>query len=143
MEVEVREGRCLSCDRPADGRLRVAFWQEEERGRLGAHSVPLCAACHADYLTGRLSRVRVAELAHARRGYRPAEWISRIERDRLLDIACLQCGALLSGETVAGTVVRCTRCSAENLLAERVTPAGALVCTVSLRTPYRENRQDA
>jgi len=141
--MQVTGARCLRCERPADGRLRAAYWEEEERGRLGAHSAPLCPECHADFLVGKLDRVRVAELAHARRGYRPAEWIARIDRDTLLDIACLQCGALLPREAAAGQSVVCSRCDAENRFAERVTPVGVQSCTASLGTDYRENRDDA
>ena len=131
------EERCLRCDRPADGTLRAAFWEEEERGRLGARSAALCADCHADFLAGRLSRVLVAEAVHARRGYHPAEWIQRIDRDTLLDVACLQCGALLPKEAAAGEFVTCARCGAENLFGERRTAAGTQICTVSLRHPFQ------
>jgi len=131
------EVRCLRCDRPADGRLRAAYWEEEERGRLGARVATLCETCHADFLGGRLTRVQVAESAHARRGYHPAEWIQRIDRDTLLDIACLQCGTLLPCTAAAGQVVSCPRCGAENEFGDRQTAVGVQSCTVSLRHPAR------
>ena len=131
------EIRCLLCDRPADGRLRAAYWEEEERGRLGARSAPLCESCHEEFLAGRVTRVQVAEAAHAKRGYHPAEWIQRIDRDTLLDIACLQCGVLLPQEAAAGESVPCARCGAENRFGERRTAAGVQICTVSLAHPVR------
>lgn len=134
---------CLNCGRPADGRLRAAYWEEEEKGRLGAHSAPLCESCHADFLAGRLSRVAVAERAHAARGYRPAEWIERIDRDTLLDLACLQCGVLLPREAPPASSVVCTRCGAENRFAERVTVAGTHSVSASLAAPFQEGRADA
>ncbi len=134
---------CLECGRPADGRLRAAYWEEEEKGRLAARSAALCPTCHADFLAGRLSRVAIAERAHAARGYRPAEWIARIDRDTLLDIACLQCGVLLPVGSATADAVSCPRCGAENRFAERVTVAGRARVSASLRDPYREARGDA
>lgn len=134
---------CLHCGRPADGRLRAAYWEEEEKGRLGAHSAPLCESCHTDFLAGKLTRVTVAQRAHAARGYKPAEWIDRIDRDLLLDVACLQCGVLLAREAPPGGTVRCERCGAENRFAERITVAGRHSVSASLAEPFQEVRADA
>ena len=68
---------CILCGRPADGTLRIAFWQEEEKGRLSAKSAAVCESCHALFLAGELTRVEVARRDHEARGYRPAEWIDR------------------------------------------------------------------
>jgi hypothetical protein len=130
---------CIACGQPADGRLRVALWEEEEKGRLSAHSAALCAACHAEFLAGRLSRVAVARRYHEARGYRPAEWIGRIDRDALLDISCLACGILLPvGDPPPASAV-CPRCGAENRFAERQGPGGATRLTAALAAaPPRE-----
>jgi len=120
------------CGAPADGRLRVALWQEEEKGRLSAKSAPLCPSCHARFLSGDLTRVEVARKFHEDRGYRPAEWIDRIDRDALLDISCLGCGILLPvGETSVDRVV-CPRCAVANLFAERKSPGGKVHLTASV-----------
>jgi len=123
---------CLICGQPADGCLRVAVWEEEEKGRLSAKSAPLCAACHAAFLGGRLSRVEVARRFHAARDYRPAEWIGRVDRDSLLDIACLGCGALLPAGDPPPPVLACPRCGAENRFAERQGTGGVTRVTASL-----------
>ena len=123
---------CLNCGQAADGRLRAAVWEEEEKGRLSARSAPLCAACHEAFLAGRLSRVEVARRFHAAREYRPAEWIGRVERDSLLDIACLACGALLPAGADPPAALACPRCGAENRFAERRAAGGATRLTASL-----------
>jgi phage FluMu protein Com len=125
---------CLVCGRACDGRLRVAVWEEEEKGRLAAKSVALCADCHAAFLAGTLSRVEVANRFHERAGYRPAEWIARIDRDALLDISCLSCGILLPVAETPVAPVRCPRCGATNLFAERLGPAGRTRLTAALET---------
>lgn len=117
---------CILGDAPADGTKRVAFWEEEEKGRLSAKSAPVCDAHHAAFLAGELSRVDVARRAHEARGYRPAEWIGRIDRDQLLDISCLKCGVLLPVEGTPPDRVTCPRCGAVNLFAERHTVAGVM-----------------
>jgi hypothetical protein len=132
------ESACLVCGAAADGRLRVALWEEEEKGRLAAKSVALCARCHAAFLAGDLSRVEVARAFHERRGYRPAEWIGRIDRDGLLDISCLACGVLLPvGASPSGTMT-CPRCGAVNRFAERRGPAGAAMLTAALEEARAE-----
>lgn len=133
---------CLHCGAPADGRLRVAFWEEEEKGRLAAKSAPLCAACHAQFLDGSLSRADLARQYHERRGYHPAEWIGRIDRDALLDISCLACGILLPVEEEGGVLVAqrtCPRCRAVNHFAERSAPGGRVRLTASLETAPAES----
>lgn len=115
---------CLICGAPADGTRRVAFWEEEEKGRLSAKSAALCDADHARFLSGELSRVEVARRSHEARGYRPAEWIGRIDRDALLDISCLSCGILLPVDGTPPERVTCPRCGAGNLFTERHTVAG-------------------
>jgi len=117
---------CIICGAPADGTKRVAFWEEEEKGRLSAKSAPVCDADHARFLSGELSRVEVARRYHEARGYRPAEWIGRIDRDALLDISCLKCGVLLPVDGTPPDRVVCPRCGAANLFAERHTVAGAM-----------------
>jgi ribosomal protein S27E len=130
---------CLVCGRPADGRLRVALWEEEEKGRLAAKSVPVCDEHHGEFLAGRLSRVEVARRFHAARGYVPAEWIGRIDRDALLDISCLACGALLAvGDTPAERVT-CARCGAENLFVERRGPGGVARLSAALAVAPAES----
>ena len=89
---------CLRCGSRADGRLRAAIWEEEEKGRLGAHAVVLCAACHAAFLAGTVSRVEIARAYHAAKGVEPHGWIGRIDRDLLLNIVCLECGVILPVE---------------------------------------------
>ena len=114
---------CLMCLALADGTRRIAFWEEEEKGRLSAKSAAVCEACLARFLSGELSRVDVARRAHEARGYRPAEWIGRIDRDALLDISCLFCGILLPVGAVPPDRVTCPSCGAVNLFAERRTVA--------------------
>jgi predicted RNA-binding Zn-ribbon protein involved in translation (DUF1610 family) len=123
---------CVNCGQPADGRLRVAVWEEEEKGRLSAKSAPLCVTCHAAFLNGRLSRVEVAKRFHAARDYRPAEWIGRVDRDSLLDVACLACGALLPVGEAPPAALACPRCGAENRFTERRGAGGTTRVTASL-----------
>ena len=86
---------CTRCSASADGRLRAALWEEEEKGRLGAHSLVLCAKCHQAFLSGVVTRSELARAYHAAKHYDPRGWIGRIDRDLLLDIVCLECGVLL------------------------------------------------
>ena len=92
---------CLRCGEPADGRLRAAIWEEEEKGRLGARPVVLCAACHAAFLRGEVTRVELARAYHAKKGVEPRGWIGRIDRDLLLNIVCLNCGVILPLESAS------------------------------------------
>jgi hypothetical protein len=116
---------CLVCGAPAAGRLRVAIWEEEEKGRLGAHPVGLCAACHAGFLAGSLSRVEVARAWHAAKGVEPHGWIGRIDRDLLLNITCLECGVILpvspddANAGAAPADERCRDCGTVNRFARR------------------------
>ena len=114
---------CLACGAPADGRLRAAIWEEEEKGRLGAHPVVLCAACHAAFLAGTLSRVAIAHAYHKAKGVEPHGWIGRIDRDLLLNIVCLECGVILPvapEENAAQPAdVRCRDCGTVNRFARR------------------------
>jgi phage FluMu protein Com len=126
---------CLSCGGNADGLLRAALWEEEERGRLVVRSVVLCAACHRDFLGGKLARVEMAKKFHAAKGYEPAEWIGRIDRDTLLDIACLGCGVLLPVESPEADEIACPHCRAVNRVGDRQTAAGKSRLTVSLLVP--------
>jgi phage FluMu protein Com len=123
---------CLSCGNEADGLLRAALWEEEEKGRLVAQSVILCRECHASFLSGSLLRVELARKFHADRGYEPAEWIGRIDRDTLLDIACLGCGVLLPVESLDATEFACPHCKALNRVGDRKTAVGQFRLTVSL-----------
>lgn len=129
---------CLSCQGKSDGSLRAALWEEEEKGRLVARGVVLCSSCHEEFLSGRLTRVELAEKYHDDLGYTPAEWIDRIDRDTLLDIACLECGVLLrvsSGESATAT---CSRCGAVNRFAARTTASGRAWITAAVDvTPER------
>jgi DNA-directed RNA polymerase subunit RPC12/RpoP len=109
---------CLRCGAQADGRLRVAIWEEEEKGRLGARPAVLCAACHAGFFAGAFGRVEVARWYHAAKDYVPREWIGRIDRDRLLETVCLNCGVILELPP-AGDAVDCPRCGATNRLDAR------------------------
>ena len=86
---------CTRCGAAADGRLRAAIWEEEEKGRLGAHSMVLCAKCHRAFLAGVVTRAELARAYHAAKGYEPRGWIGRIDRDLLLNITCLECGVIL------------------------------------------------
>jgi hypothetical protein len=110
--------RCVRCSGTADGTLRVAVWEEEEKGRLGARTPVLCAACHEGFFTGTFGRVEVAHWLHAAKEYVPREWIRRIDRDRLLETACLECGVILE---IAGEPdsARCPRCATVNRLRRR------------------------
>jgi len=123
---------CIRCGQPADGTLRVAFWREEEKGRLSAKSAPVCASCLALFLGGEFSRVEVARRDHEARGYRPAEWIDRIDRDRLLDISCLSCGVLLPVDGAPPERFTCPRCQHVNHFAERHSVAGITCVTARL-----------
>ena len=105
---------CLRCGAAADGRLRVAIWEEEEKGRLGARPAVLCSACHEGFFAGRFGRVEVARWYHAAKDYVPREWIGRIDRDRLLETVCLNCGVILELPP-ADDAVDCPRCRARNL----------------------------
>ena len=128
----MNETTCLHCGKSADGRLRAAIWEEEERGRLAARNVILCASCHGKFLSGDLGRVELARRYHENKNYQPAEWVARIDRDSLLDIACLYCGVLLPLDTPRGDRVICPHCHAANLFGERKSPVGVTVITVSL-----------
>jgi hypothetical protein len=128
----VNRESCLVCGRPADGRLRVALWEEEEKGRLCARSAAVCATCHSDFLAGRLTRVEVARRYHEARGYKPAEWIGRIDRDALLDVSCLACGILLPVGEPLPERLTCPRCGAENRFAERHSVGGSTRLTATL-----------
>lgn len=123
---------CVACGSSADGLLRAALWEEEEKGRLVARSVPLCASCHRAFLEGSLLRVDLAKKFHAARGYEPAGWIGRIDRDTLLDIACLGCGVLLPVESLEIEEITCPHCHAVNRVGNRKTAAGAFRLTVRL-----------
>ena len=109
---------CLRCGAAADGTLRVAIWEEEEKGRLGARPAVLCAACHEGFFAGAFGRVDVAHWLHAAKDYVPREWIGRIDRDRLLEVVCLECGVILdlAGEPAD---VRCPRCGSVNRMRRR------------------------
>lgn len=109
---------CLRCGAGADGTLRVAVWEEEEKGRLGARPVVLCQACHEGFFAGAFGRVEVARWFHAAKHYVPREWIGRIDRDRLLDVVCLGCGILLDLPPGAEAVT-CPQCRSRNRLRER------------------------
>ena len=115
--------RCLLCGEAAGGTKRVAIWEEEEKGRLGARPVVLCDACHARFLAGVVTRVDVGRAYHAAKHYEPHGWIGRIDRDRLLDIVCLNCGVLLplgSLESAAQPPdVKCRECASVNRFARR------------------------
>lgn len=102
---------CVRCGAAADGTLRVAIWEEEEKGRLGARPAVLCSACHEGFFEGRFGRVEVARWYHAAKDYVPREWIGRIDRDRLLETVCLNCGVILELAEGADTV-RCPQCGA-------------------------------
>ena len=121
---------CLRCGAPADGTLRVAIWEEEEKGRLGARPAVLCAACHEGFVAGLFGRVEVARWYHAAKDYVPREWIGRIDRDRLLETVCLDCGVILELPD-AGDEVECPRCGARNRLRAR----GGTRITASLASP--------
>jgi hypothetical protein len=132
---------CIVCGAPADGRLRVALWEEEEKGRLAGKSAPVCVSCHRAFLAGRLTRVEVARRYHEARGYRPAEWIDRIDRDPLLDISCLACGVLLpvtESDVAPGALVVCPRCGARNRFADRAGPGGTVRVTAEIETALAE-----
>jgi hypothetical protein len=124
------ERACLRCGGAADGTLRVAIWEEEEKGRLGARPAVLCAACHEGFFAGAFGRVEVARWFHQAKDYAPREWIGRIDRDRLLETVCLACGILLDlpGE---GDEASCPRCGAVNRLRAR---SGARI-TAALAAP--------
>lgn len=121
---------CLRCGAAADGSLRVAIWEEEEKGRLGARPAVLCSACHAGFLAGDFGRVEVARWYHAAKDYVPREWIGRIDRDRLLETVCLNCGVILE-LPATGDEVACPQCRARNRLALR----GTARITASLASP--------
>ena len=56
--------------------------------------------------------VDVARWYHEAKSYVPREWISRIDRDRLLETVCLNCGVIL--DRPASGDVTCSRCGATN-----------------------------
>ena len=126
---------CILCGEPADGTRRVAFWREEEKGRLSAKSAAVCERDHALFLEGRRTRVEVARADHRARGYRPAEWIDRIDRDALLDISCLSCGILLPLDGSLPECFTCPRCRAVNHFSDRQSAAGATRVTARLESP--------
>lgn len=109
---------CLRCGHATDGERRVAVWEEEEKGRLGARPAVLCEGCHEAFFGGTFGRVEVARWYHAAKDYVPREWIGRIDRDRLLETVCLECGVILE---VAGepAELRCPRCGTVNRLRRR------------------------
>ena len=109
---------CLRCGAAADGTLRVAIWEEEEKGRLGARPAVLCAACHAGFFALAFGRVEVARWYHAAKDYAPREWIGRIDRDRLLETVCLSCGVILELPPDADEVT-CPQCRARNVIRQR------------------------
>ncbi len=139
VEAEV----CVVCGGAAGGRLRAALWEEEEKGRLSARSAALCAACHAAFLAGKLSRADVALGYHRARGCEPPEWIGRVERDALLDISCLGCGALLPAIEPPPERLACARCGAVNHFAERLAPGGTTRLTAALDAAPRKEQADA
>lgn len=111
---------CVRCGAPADGRLRVALWREEEKGRLGAFALVLCADCHRAFLAGQVTRAELARAWHKAEGHEPRGWIGRIDRDLLLDIVCLEDGVLLPvAPDNAGGDVRCPSCGTVNRFARR------------------------
>jgi hypothetical protein len=128
---------CILCGEPADGTRRVAFWQEEEKGRLSAKSAAVCEKDHALFLEGRRTRVEVARRDQETRGYRSAEWIDRIDRDALLDISCLSCGILLPIDGAPPERFTCPRCQAVNHFADRHSLAGATRVTSRLESAPR------
>src|SRR5205814_708645 len=77
---------CVRCGAVSGGGMRVAIWEEEEKGRLGARPLPVCTACHAAFLAGEVPRVDFARAYHEARGVHPHGWIGRIDRDLLLDV---------------------------------------------------------
>lgn len=106
---------CVRCGAPAPGGFRVAIWEEEEKGRLGAHALPVCAACHAAFLAGEATRVDFACAWHAANGITPAGWIGRIDRDLLLNVVCLNCGVLLDVDLAQRPArVTCASCGVVN-----------------------------
>jgi DNA-directed RNA polymerase subunit RPC12/RpoP len=109
---------CLRCGAAADGTLRVAIWEEEEKGRLGARPAVLCGPCHEGFFAGAFGRVEVARWYHAAKDYVPREWIGRIDRDRLLETVCLHCGIILE-LPAGGDEVACPQCRARNALRPR------------------------
>jgi DNA-directed RNA polymerase subunit RPC12/RpoP len=123
---------CIACGGSADGLLRAALWEEEEKGRLVAQSVVLCSSCHGAFLAGSLLRVDLARRFHMAKGYEPAEWIGRIDRDTLLDIACLSCGVLLPVASLETDAITCPHCRGVNLVGERRTAAGGFRLTIQL-----------
>ena len=112
---------CILCGSAADGRLRAALWEEEEKGRLGAHSVVLCAECHRKFLAGTITRAEIARAYHKAKGYEPRGWIGRIDRDLLLDIVCLEDGVILPVTAFGAKPddVRCPSCGKVNRFARR------------------------
>lgn len=119
---------CLRCGKPADGRLRAAIWEEEEKGRLGARPVTLCVACHKAFLAGDVTRVEIGRAYHAAKGIEPRGWIGRIDRDLLLNIVCLECGVILPLESAEDAPAsdhdalpdtRCRECGTINRFARR------------------------
>ena len=111
---------CVRCGALAEGGKRVAIWEEEEKGRLGAHPLPVCGACHAAFLAGTVTRVDFARAWHEAHHVAPHGWIGRIDRDQLLDVVCLECGVLLDvepGRTPPRLI--CKSCHTVNRLAAR------------------------
>jgi len=117
---------CLRCGGATDGTLRAAIWEEEEKGRLGARPAVLCTPCHAAFFGGAFGRIEVAHWYHAAKNYVPREWIRRIDRDRLLETACLSCGVLLVLPPVDATT--CPQCGSVN----RIRTRGGARITASL-----------
>ena len=109
---------CLRCGAAADGTLRVAIWEEEEKGRLGARPAVLCADCHVGFFALAFGRVEVARWHHAAKDYAPREWIDRIDRDRLLATVCLNCGVILE-RPAESEETTCPQCQARNVIRQR------------------------
>lgn len=114
---------CMRCGDPADGNLRAAVWEEEEKGRLGAHALVLCAPCHRAFLEGEVTRADLARAYHRILKVEPRGWIGRIDRDLLLNIVCLECGVILPVTTDdAGPKpgdLKCRECGTKNRFARR------------------------
>jgi predicted RNA-binding Zn-ribbon protein involved in translation (DUF1610 family) len=60
----------------------------------------------------------VARWYHAAKDYVPLEWIGRIDRDRLLETACLSCGVILELSAVCDEVT-CPQCWAPSIIQQR------------------------
>lgn len=114
---------CMRCTDPAGGHLRAAVWEEEEKGRLGAHALVICAPCHRAFLEGEVTRADLARAWHRILKVEPRGWIGRIDRDLLLNIVCLECGVILPVTTddsgPAPGDLKCRECGTTNHFARR------------------------